>query len=145
MLRAINQIIRSLALTLTIGPCLSAVPVLAAAAKKPCFTDEQAKGAINDWKSANKDFVMLDKAVRPAIRQSLTGNTCLKPDNLNSWADSQSGFVIGSYLYELRDRKYASMGVPDVSGTTIKIAVDDVRAFPFDTYLSTVAWQARES
>ncbi|MGA8764464.1 MAG: PEGA domain-containing protein [Candidatus Sulfotelmatobacter sp.] len=136
---ALNSTIRTLAFAVLL---LSGV-LAASVVKKPCFNSDQAKAAIAGWKNDNTALVVLDKA---ATRGLISGNTCAgQLDNSFPLADSKDDFVVGSYLYELRDRKYTKMGSPILSNDLkISLGLDDIQALPFERFsleMGAAIWQ----
>jgi hypothetical protein len=116
------------------------------ALKRPCFTGRVAKEAISDWKTDNKSLVVIDDEAVYQIKLAITGDPCIaKGGVLVPLADSQGGFVISSYLYELRDRKYAAVGYPSLyHHVKIELGPDDIKALPFNRFsleLGAAEWQ----
>jgi hypothetical protein len=105
----------------------------------PGFTDSQAKNAIKDWKKENRPFVKLDNAAADELRKSLSGEKTFKSPDLFPLGESPDDFIVGSYLYELRDRKYASMGSPSFSNDLkIDLGPADVESFTFAAYVASL-------
>jgi hypothetical protein len=112
---------------------------------RPCFTGSAARAAIGDWKKDNGYRIVIDGGAAAELSRNLGGGCAEEAADSHSGVGSQDHFVIGSYLYELRDRKYATMGSPAISDHfTIQLGPDDVKAFSFQNFaidIGASAWQ----
>ncbi len=99
------------------------------------LSDRQARRAVNGWKADNKDFVHIQRGTEGELLKSLTGpNDVL--GSLSLTGKPTGDFIVGSYLYDLRDRKYADMGSPSFSkDLKIQLGPADVEAFSFRKYV----------
>ena len=103
------------------------------ASEFPRFTKEEIQDAVNSWKEKNK-YVKVDRSAARSIQAAF-----IAPAGFNKPAISYPGndFLIGSYLDELRDRKYVSMGSPPFSrNLKISLTSIDVEGFPVRTFLA---------
>jgi PEGA domain-containing protein len=117
---------------------LSSAPVAQIPASDfPRFTKEEIQDAVNSWKNKNK-YVKVDRSAARSIQAAF-----IAPAGFNKPAISHPGsrndFLIGSYLDELRDRKYVSMGSPSFSrNLKISLTSTDVEGLPVRTFLARI-------
>jgi hypothetical protein len=141
-----NANLKVLALALATALLSGLAEAQGAVIKRPCVTGRVAKEAINDWKTNNKHLVVIDDEALYQIKLTVTSGPCVaKEGYVIPPTDPQGTFVISSYLYELRDRKYAAVGYTSVSDhAKIELGPDDIKALPFNKFsleLGAAVWQ----
>jgi hypothetical protein len=120
-----------------------------ATAETPCHPRlpkvgyEKAQQTIDSWVQDNHDTVSVGHGVIGDLSRTFAGNDkeCGTAENAPpTLKERQYDFVINSYLYDLRDRKYALQGSPPFpKGNRIELRPSDVRAFSFATYSRSIS------
>jgi hypothetical protein len=103
----------------------------------PRFAKDEARGAIDYWKEENK-LVKLDRLAQRSIQAAFTAPhaSAKQASAATDSTESTDDFVVGAYLDELRDRKYAKVGAPTISKRKIELTAADVDDFSVAKFIA---------
>jgi hypothetical protein len=104
---------------------------------EPALTKSEARRAINDWTINNKPTAVIDNPAVEHVQEAVARPGAFAVVRSSSpRAQATDNYVVSSYLYELRDKKYKKMGSPNPSKEPIELTLSDVQAFSFSTYVN---------